>query len=262
MASNAALASGIYEGTVEHIRLGAKPHRFCYRVYMSYIDLAEQEAFFSLSRLWSNKGFNFAWFRRSDYLMPHILSLDDAVRQCVKDATGNIIEGPIRLLTNLRIFGFLMNPISCYYCFDKNENLRYIVAEVTSTPWRERIPYVIPCDDAAVHQHQFDKQMHVSPFMPMNMQYAWRSNTPGEVLNIGLQNFLEGKLSFHAKLALTKQHASSRNLNRILFLHPFMTLKVGLAIYWQALVLSLKGVSFVKRRKTSKPKTTRENPSP
>jgi DUF1365 family protein len=255
------LNSGIYEGIVTHTRLSPKRNRFSYRVYMAYIDLDEQERFFSLSKLWSNKGFNFAWFRRSDYLSPDIKSLDKAVRNCVEKATGERVNGPIRVLTNLRVFGFLMNPITCYYCFDKDEKLQYIVAEVTSTPWRERIPYVIPCaEDANIHEHLFDKKMHVSPFMPMDMQYAWRSNTPCKNIDINLQNREAGKLCFHATLALQKKAASPAVLNHILLAYPLITVKIGLAIYWQALVLFLKGIPLVKRIKKTQPPTT-ENPS-
>jgi len=261
MTAPTVLNSGIYEGIVTHTRLSPKRNHFSYRVYMSYIDLAEQASFFSLSKLWSNKGFNLAWFRRSDYLSPKIESLDKAVRDCVEDATGERVIGPIRVLTNLRIFGFLMNPITCYYCFDKDENLRYIVAEVTSTPWRERIPYVIPCsDNASIHEHSFDKKMHVSPFMPMDMQYAWSSNTPSNDIVINLQNREEGKLCFHANLALQKKTVSAAVLNHILLAYPLITVKIGVAIYWQALVLFLKGIPLVKRIKKTQSPTTRENP--
>lgn len=257
------LQSGLYQGTVSHTRIEPKRHQFQYRVFMSYIDLAELETFFGLSPFWSSEHFNLAWFRRADYLDPQIPSLDTAVRRCVQEATGENILGPIRVLTNLRMWAFLINPISCYYCFDEEDRLRYIVAEVTSTPWRERIPYVIPCSEQGlIHEHKFDKQMHVSPFMPMNMQYSWRSNTPDKEINIQLQNWAEGQLSFHASVRLQRINADSASLNRMLLSYPFMTLKVGLAIYWQALRLFLKRIPLVKHSKISKSQPTKGNPNP
>lgn len=206
---------------------------------MMYLDLAELDQVLALSPLWSKSKASLAQFRRADFMGPEQQPLDEAVRDFVNQETGERLEGPIRLLTNLRYFGFLINPISCYYCFDRHENLRYIVAEVTNTPWRERVHYVIPC--SSTHQsHRFAKRMHVSPFMPMKMTYHWRSRTPNRSVSIHLQNWLSGQEAFNATVALRRVEITSASLNFHLLRYPFMTIKVALAIYWQALKLFLK----------------------
>ena len=147
-------------------------------------------------------------------------------------------------MANLRYFGYVMNPIACYYCFSEGEKrLEYVVAEVNNTPWNERHSYVLPGPAAGRWlRTQFDKTFHVSPFNPMAMRYRWRSNTPDSRLILHMETIERGAKTFDATLSLTAQTLSAANLNRHLLGYPLMTVKVVLAIYWQALRLYLKGV--------------------
>ena len=243
------LASAIYEGNIRHQRLAPKSHQFNYRVFMMYLDLDEIDEVLSMSRWWSKNRLAAAQFRRSDFIGPESQTIKMAVQQCIFDASGETIDGPVRLLCNLRYFGFIINPISCYYCFDQHEKLRYIVAEVTNTPWQERVQYVIPCASTSQFQkHQFSKKMHVSPFMPMQMSYHWKSKTPGPTLRIHLENWDANSQVFNATLSLDRKALSSNALNSILLRFPLMTMKIMLAIHWQALRLFLKRLPIIKHR--------------
>lgn len=247
MVKEQTLKSAIYTGQLAHCRHRPKYHFFRYRVFMMYLDLSEIPQVFSLSSLWSHRRFSLAWLKRADYIGPIEMSIEDAVRKRIYEETGEHFNGPVRMLTNLRYFGFSMNPITSYYCFDSMEKLRYIVAEVTNTPWNERHAYVLPCNpDSSTQRIEFRKALHVSPFNDMQVDYAWKSNLPAQQLRLSLENWRDGEKDFDANLSLQRKEISASSLRRLILGYPFMTIKVGLAIYWQALRLYIKGVKPVR----------------
>lgn len=247
--------SAIYSGTVWHRRMGSKPHGFRYRVFMMYLDLAELDAVFSINYLWSSRWYALARFKRSDFLGDPQKPLSDEVRAYVQNHLGFRPRGPIRVLANIRYWGFIINPISCYYCFDTTgTQLEAIVLEVTNTPWQERRVYVLPCDSRQSKQCiQFAKAMHVSPFMPMDMQYEFAGAIPGQQLKFQLSNFSHGVKVFSAGVHFRRQAINASSLSRILLSFPLMTLKVYVGIHWQALRLWLKGVKVVAHPSKKRP---------
>ncbi|MHC5113714.1 MAG: DUF1365 domain-containing protein [Planctomycetota bacterium] len=235
------MKSCLYQGWVRHRRHAPVSNAFRYSMFMVYLDLAELDVVFAGRWLWSTRRPALAWFRRSDHLGDPDRPLDACVRDLVRERTGTRPTGPIRLLTHLRYFGYVMNPVSFYYCFDADDTrVEHVVAEVHNTPWGERHCYVVPGSG----QQRFPKSFHVSPFMGMDQEYRWRLGAPGDRLPVHMENHEDGRRLFDATMLLRRRAISAGSLARVLARHPFMTAKVIAAIYGQAARLWLKRCPF------------------
>ncbi|MDE0887291.1 MAG: DUF1365 domain-containing protein [Myxococcota bacterium] len=244
------MKSCIYEGRVQHRRRRPVEHAFGFPLFMLYLDLEELPRLFERSWLWSEKRPAFARFRRSDHLGDPSLPLEGCVRDLVELRTGRRPGGPIRLLTHMRYAGFAMNPVSIYYCFDALDGrVEAIVAEVNNTPWGERHCYVISADAKGCRgtiRARTPKEFHVSPFMEMDLNYAWSFREPGDRLSLSIANHEPGgALLFEAVLGLKRREFSAYSRARMLIRYPLITLQLITAIYWQAIRLYLAGAPLI-----------------
>ncbi len=247
------MESAIYEGVVGHRRFVERRHTFRYRLFMMYLDLDELETVFEGSRSWSTNGWALAQFRRRDHFGDPQVDLKTQVKTHVQQQLGFTPLGAVRVLTHLRYFGYCFNPLSVYYCFDAdNQQLEAVVAEVTNTPWGQKIAYCLDVrGQSPRHRGRFAKQMHVSPFLPMDMDYDWRGQLPGERLAIYLSVWRDGQKSIDATLNLHRRPISPAALRHLLWRFPLMTLQVIGAIHWEALKLWWRGVSLYSHPKTT-----------
>ncbi|MSX02162.1 MAG: DUF1365 family protein [Actinobacteria bacterium] len=237
-------ASALYVGTVQHRRTAPALNQFRYRVFMVYLDLDEMPRLFDRLPGWSARRPALVRFRREDYFDGATTPLAEAVRDLVCDRIGRRPTGPVRLLTNPRIAGYVFNPISLY-CILKSESeeLDVLVLEVTNTPWGERCWYVLegPQLDGA----RFPKEMHVSPFVEMGIDYRLSFDRPGDSLNLRLEVLEGDELVLDTSLTLARSPLNARTAVGQLLRHPLMTFRVTAAIHWQALKLWIKRVPFV-----------------
>jgi uncharacterized protein len=241
--------SCLYEGRVIHERTQPVHHRFAFPLFMMGLDLGELDSVFRGRWFWSARRPALGWFRRSDHFGDARRPLDEAVRDAVETRLGRRPTGRIELITHLRNFGFAFNPISIYLCHGEGESaVEAYVLEVTNTPWRERCVYVIDGRRGRLggsrEVYEFDKEMHVSPFMGMNYRYSLEVQRGATSLRIRLKNRGPEGVPFVATLGLRRHRITGRNLARVLLAYPFMTFQIVIAIYFQAARLAWKRAPF------------------
>lgn len=239
--------SAIYRGTLRHRRFEPVGHEFSYGIFMAFMDIDRIPELMKVSPFASYNRFNWATFAERD----HFGDASQSLRQrLTADAAAQGVAldgGPIFLLTHLRYLGYNFNPISLFYCYDHDGRLKTILAEVNSTFGESHNYWLTEANrtsnstsDKPRHSYRCQKEMHVSPFMRMQLDYTFALTQPGETLAAHMETLDEGKSFFDATLSLRRQPWSAPALHRALIAHPWMTAKVITAIHWQALRLYLK----------------------
>lgn len=245
------LHSAIYAGHVVHARLRPRQHKLHYRVFCLLLDLDELPTLARLTKLLGiNTGGVFSFWEKD-----HGDGRTGGLRHWVEsqlDNAGIAMGRPrIRILCYPRMFGYVFNPLTVYFCSDAAGSTRAILYEVCNT-FGERHTYIIAAGEhAGVVEHSCAKQLYVSPFMPMECDYHFRIEPPDERVVVSINETDTEGLLLRAAFSGQRQALTGRALLKALLAYPLMTLKIIGAIHWEAFKLWRKGVPLFRHQKAA-----------
>ena len=237
----------IYKGFVTHRRFKPLRHYFSYKTFSILFDLTELEDLHKKIGIFSFNRFNIFSFYNKDHGSRDGNDLTEWVKINLKKYNLNFNVSKIKLLCFPRVFGYVFNPLSIFYCYDGNI-LKAILYEVKNT-FNEQHTYVFPINNSSkIITQQCDKKFYVSPFIKMDTFYNFRLTEPDESIRILIkQTDKEGKILVACQ-AGKKQAMSLKQLLINFFTHPMMTFKIMVSIHYEALRLWKKGAIFKKRK--------------
>jgi uncharacterized protein len=238
------MESALYTGTLRHRRSSPAHHDFTVPLFMAFLDIDRLPELMRVSPFAGYNRFGWASFHERDHFGDPALSLRERLRQDAGASGLALPDGPIYLLTHLRYLGYVFNPISLFYCYDRRQRLQQVLAEVNST-FGETCNYWLPAGPGGTVSHRCPKKMHVSPFLPMELDYQFVLPAPGGSLVAHIGTSQGPHRPFDATLRLQREDWTAAALHRALRRFPWMTAQVMAGIHWQALRLYLKKVPVV-----------------
>ena len=240
--------SALYIGDVMHKRMKPCVHQLEYRVYSLLLDLDELPQLHQRLRLFSVDRFNLFAFHSRDRGDGSATPLKQQVEQKMLEAGIAPDGGAIRVLTMPRLLGWAFNPISVFLCYRQTGDIAAILWEVDNT-FGQRHGYLLPANASAdgVVRQSCDKIFYVSPFIGMDMHYAFRLKLPGDRFAMTIAVYDAEGLLLTARQSAERQNLTDAALIRAFFAVPLNTLKVVAGIHWEAFRLWLKGVGLVRR---------------
>ena len=253
------MTSSIYNGTVIHKRFRPKVHFFKYKVFSLLLDLSEFYLLEKELKIFSYNKFNVLSFYDSDHGPRDGTSIKDWIIENLKKHNIKTKNIKIKLLCYPRIFGYVFNPLSVFFIYNKNFDLISILYEVKNT-FGEQHTYIFKTRENDIFvKNSCKKKFHVSPFIEMNCTYFFKILKPGNKISLIIDQYNdEGKLLYASQDGI-RVDLNNKNLILSYLKHPLMTFKIIAAIHFEAFKLWIKGIKFVKKKLKIKNNITLES---
>ncbi len=247
-----------------HVRFSPRAHRFVYRLFLFAIDLDELAVLPRRLALFSSNRRNVYSFFESDFLPTHeplhpgplggnepigalpvaatspVTSLKERVVAYAACHGVDVAGGRVVLVTLPRVFGFLFNPVSFYFCYDRHGTPAAAIAEVTNT-FREMKPYFLASDPAEAARGEFrlrvPKHFYVSPFSDVDVAFDFTLRAPGGRLAIQIDDYVGTGRTLTSTLTGPRRDLTSARLAWFTLKYPLLTLRVIALIHWHAMLL-------------------------
>ncbi|NDA47187.1 MAG: DUF1365 domain-containing protein [Alphaproteobacteria bacterium] len=241
-------AAVLYRGWVMHARMKPFVHRFTYRVFSLFIDIDMLDKANTQSAIFSVGHFNLLSFYPSDHGDRDGSSLRAHAERLLKQAGLTDMPARIKLLCYPRLLGFGFNPLSIYYCLDDEDHIAALIYEVRNT-FGDIHSYVIPVRAQHVSaadeiRQECDKAFYVSPFLDMTMRYRFRLQPPGSHLRLRILELDTGGPILSATFSGERLPLNLWTSFLCFVAIPLLSVKVVLAIHWEALRLWFKGAKY------------------
>ncbi|MAS87918.1 MAG: hypothetical protein CMH30_08110 [Micavibrio sp.] len=242
------MKTGLYFGKVYHARHMPFSHQFTYKVVTFFIDIDTLSALDKKLKLFSFNRFGIFSVNNKDHATRDGKDIRPWIEKAARDKEIDIQGGKIFMLGFPRMWGYLFNPITVYYCTDRHGALKAVMHQVKNT-FGEMHSYFIPVTDIkdGLVTQDHEKVFHVSPFIHMDCHYHFKFTLPAETFFFAIhQQTPEGKI-LTATWEGNRKEFTDKNLFNALIKNTFQSVKIITAIHWEALKLWIKGAKYISK---------------
>ena len=239
----------IYKGFVSHYRFYPKIHKFKYRIFSLLINLEKLKNLEKIRHFFLSTNLIYLAFISKITLKNHIITLFSGQKAILTNKNLYDEEDRIYILCYPRILGYVFNPLTTYFCIDKNNNIKAVIYEVHNT-FGDRHSYVTRYSNL---NEKVKKVFHVSPFFKIEGEYEFNTKILNKSIKVEIKYYKKDKTNLLNAIFYGEQsELNDKNLLLCFFAYPLMTIKVIYSIHLHALYLWIKGIKFFNRPNPSK----------
>lgn len=239
-------APQLYFTRIHHARREPVRHAFGYRGYSWFFDLDDPPRLpIPLRPL--------ACFRAADHLRGPGTSLRARVEDVLAREGIDCGGGSITALMNARMFGYVFDPLTVFWCHGPDQRLRCVIAEVHNT-YGERHAYVLDLDERG--GAEIGKRFPVSPFNRVEGRYSVRLPEPGEALSLRIVLSRDGRPPFLASVTGRRVPVTIGSVLCAQLRTPFSPWLIAFRIRRHGIALWLRGVPVAPRPHTTSSRRT------